>query len=51
MFAQNVSICEFLGKGIDKRMCLLTINTYQNNDIKMIDFETMGKSIFATYLA
>ena len=40
----------FLWKGVDKVTCLSAINDYENNGRKMIDLETMVKSLRLAWL-
>ena len=43
-------VFKFLWKGVDKVTRLSVINEYENDDLKMIDFETMVKSFRLTWL-
>ena len=46
----NQLIFKFLWKGVDKVTRLSVINTYQKSGLKMIDLETMGKSLRLAWL-
>ena len=41
---------KFLWKGVDKVTRLSAINEYENGGLRMIDFETMVKSLRLTWL-
>ena len=46
----NQLLFKFLWKGVDKVARLSAINEYENGGLKMIDFETMVKSLRLTWL-
>ena len=46
----NQLVFKFLWKGVDKVTRLSAINEYENGGLKMIDFETMVKSLRLTWL-
>ena len=46
----NQLLFKFLWKGVDKVTRLSAINEYENGGLKMIDFETMVKSLRLTWL-
>ena len=46
----NQLLFKFLWKGVDKVTRLSALNEYENGDLKMIDFETMVKSLRFTWL-
>ena len=46
----NQLLFKFLWKGVDKVILLSAINEYENGGLKMIDFETMVKSLRLTCL-
>ena len=46
----NQLVFKFLWKGVDKVTRFSAINEYENGGLKMIDFETMVKSLRLTWL-